>query len=106
MESQFREPVNGKPGSKKPEATKLTHAKSDRPSDYRRLSISIQKATEKAILFAGDKREDSLVRLSERSLVPEPTKSELLGDLQQLINTLEWYVSYTLELQISKYIYI
>ncbi|KAF2892470.1 hypothetical protein ILUMI_13689 [Ignelater luminosus] len=96
VESQFREPVTGKPAPKKPDDKKMKHTKSDfnRPSDYRRLSISIQKASEKISIFLEDKPEDLYMQASERSLVSEPTKIELLGDLNQFINTLEWTIEH------------
>lgn len=99
VEFQFREPVTAKSNETTTSQTKevpvQNTAKSDlnRPSDYRRLSLAIQKETDKRIIYDQNVEELS-VHSSEKIYASTPTKLELISDLNAFIVTLDWYFNF------------
>lgn len=99
VEFQFREPVTAKSNETTTSQTKevpvQNTAKSDlnRPSDYRRLSLAIQKETDKRIIYDQNVEELS-VHSSEKIYASTPTKLELISDLNAFIVTLDWTIEH------------
>ncbi|KAB0803715.1 hypothetical protein PPYR_00685 [Photinus pyralis] len=99
VETQFKEPASLKKrkprqdtGDVKAEPISSGALATDfkRPSDYRRLSLSIQKSMQQS----QNSTEPIAVESMDTSSEPTPTKSEFLNDLWDFIKALDWTVQH------------
>ncbi|KAK5648316.1 hypothetical protein RI129_003208 [Pyrocoelia pectoralis] len=96
-ELQFKEPISCKKAKTKSDDNKTQkisssapHADFKRPSDYRRLSLSIQKAMQHSQTTTPPPIIDS----NDISQEPTPTKSVLRNDLWDFIKALDWTIQH------------